>query len=86
VWERDAGQCAFVGAHGRCPETGFLEFHHVVPYAAGGQTSIENLTLLCRAHNAYEGVKHFGATRAGTSSGRSAPRRTDQSNCTSPLS
>lgn len=82
VWDRDAGQCAFVGAHGRCPETGFLEFHHVVPYAAGGQTSVENLALRCRAHNAYEGVKHFGATRAGTSSGRSAPRRTDQCNCT----
>jgi hypothetical protein len=32
--------------------------------------------LRCRAHNAHEAVPHFGATRAGTSSGRSAPRRT----------
>jgi hypothetical protein len=75
VWERDGGQCAFVGAHGRCRETGFLEFHHVVPYAVGGQTSVENLALRCRAHNAHEAVQHFGATRAGTSSGRCAPRR-----------
>jgi hypothetical protein len=69
VWERDAGQCAFVGTHGRCAETGFLEFHHLVPYAAGGRTSVDNLALRCRAHNAYESVQHFG-TRAGTSSGR----------------
>jgi len=70
VWERDAGQCAFVGAQGRCGETGLLEFHHIVPYAAGGPTSVENLALRCRAHNAHEAQLHFGATRAGTSSGR----------------
>jgi hypothetical protein len=68
VWERDAGQCAFVGSQGRCAETAFLEFHHVVPYAAGGVTSVENLALRCRAHNGYEAVQHFGATRSGTSS------------------
>jgi hypothetical protein len=68
VWERDGRQCAFVGANGRCSETGFLEFHHLVPYAAGGRTSVENLALRCRAHNAYEAVQYFGATRAGTSS------------------
>ncbi len=37
VWLRDGGRCAFVGAKGRrCTERGFLEFHHVTPYAAGG--------------------------------------------------
>jgi 5-methylcytosine-specific restriction endonuclease McrA len=60
VWARDAGQCAFVGANGRCTEQGFLEFHHVVPYAAGGQTTTENLELRCRAHNAYEAEQYFG--------------------------
>ena len=54
VWERDGGRCAFVGTQGRCPETGFLEFHHVVPFAAGGVTSVDNLTLRCRSHNVYE--------------------------------
>jgi hypothetical protein len=29
VWQRDNGRCAFNGAHGRCLETGFLEYHHV---------------------------------------------------------
>jgi HNH endonuclease len=60
VWARDGGQCAFVGSAGRCRETGFLEFHHIVPYAAGGETSVENLELRCRAHNAYEAEKYFG--------------------------
>jgi hypothetical protein len=68
VWQRDAGRCAFVGIQGRCTETAFLEFHHVVPYAAGGATSVENLALRCRAHNVHEAVQHFGATRSGTSS------------------
>lgn len=35
VWQRDGGQCAFVGMRGRCAETGCLEYHHVVPFAAG---------------------------------------------------
>jgi 5-methylcytosine-specific restriction endonuclease McrA len=68
VWERDGGQCAFVGTQGRCTETGYLEFHHRVPYAAGGVTSVDNLALRCRSHNIHEAVQHFGATRAGTSS------------------
>jgi hypothetical protein len=61
VWARDGGQCAFVGSAGRCRETGFLEFHHVIPYVAGGETSTENLELRCRAHNAYEAEKYFGS-------------------------
>ena len=55
VWVRDLGRCAFVGTSGRrCGERGFLEFHHVVPYAAGGEPSLENIQLRCRRHNAYE--------------------------------
>ena len=40
VWARDEGRCAFIGRDGRCPETGLLEFHHVVPFAAGGEARI----------------------------------------------
>jgi 5-methylcytosine-specific restriction endonuclease McrA len=60
VWARDDGRCAFVGTDGRCAETGFLELHHVVPFADGGQTTVDNLQLRCRAHNAYEARQHFG--------------------------
>jgi hypothetical protein len=55
------GQCAFVGAVGRCTERGFLEYHHRVPYADGGTTTLDNLELRCRAHNAYEAQRWFGA-------------------------
>jgi hypothetical protein len=60
VWHRDGGRCAFVGTEGRCTETGFLEFHHVEPYADGGPTTVENLSLRCRAHNAHEATLHLG--------------------------
>ena len=59
VWRRDGGRCAFQGEQGRCTETGFLEFHHVVPFAEGGATTSENLELRCRTHNAYEADQHF---------------------------
>jgi hypothetical protein len=60
VWARDGGQCAFLGTNGRCTERAFLEFHHVVPYAAGGGTTTENVELRCRSHNAYEAEQYFG--------------------------
>jgi 5-methylcytosine-specific restriction endonuclease McrA len=60
VCARDEGRCAFIGPHGRCPETGFLEYHHVVPYARGGASDATNLQLRCRAHNAYEAEREFG--------------------------
>ena len=62
VWARDQGQCAFVGSQGRCVETGFLEFHHLLPYAAGGEPSVDNIELRCRPHNVYEAERYFGQT------------------------
>ncbi len=63
VWKRDGGQCAFVGAAGRCSERGLLEFHHVVPFADNGPPTSVNLQLRCRAHNAYETQLWFGEWR-----------------------
>ena len=59
VWKRDGGRCAFVGEEGRCTERGFLEFHHIRPYAAGGGPTVENLELRCRAHNLHEAGHYF---------------------------
>ncbi|MGB2713234.1 MAG: HNH endonuclease signature motif containing protein [Vicinamibacterales bacterium] len=61
VWARDGGRCAFMGTEGRCTEQGFLEFHHVRPFAAGGETTADNLELRCRAHNGYESQRFFGS-------------------------
>jgi hypothetical protein len=60
VWSRDEGRCTFVGTEGRCTERGFLEFHHLVPFAAGGETSAANLALRCRAHNQFEAGQYYG--------------------------
>jgi hypothetical protein len=62
VWRRDGGRCAFSGGNRRCTETAFLEFHHVRPYADGGQATIGNIELRCRADNQYEATVVFGDT------------------------
>jgi hypothetical protein len=61
VWTRDEGRCAFIGTQGRCTERGFLEFHHRVPYGAGGGSAVKNIELRCRAHNLYEAEEYFGS-------------------------
>jgi len=67
VWERDQGQCTFVSRKGReCSARRFLEFHHIIPFAWRGETTVENLELRCRAHNAYEGELIFGKVRRGS--------------------
>jgi hypothetical protein len=65
VWKRDGGQCAFVAHNGRrCLERGFLEFHHVDPYAVGGTATVDNIELRCRAHNRYAADLRFGRARS----------------------
>jgi hypothetical protein len=60
VWKRDGGQCAFVGRSGRCSERRFLEWHHVQPFGHQGPATVANISLRCRAHNAYESELVFG--------------------------
>lgn len=61
VWTRDEGRCAFVGTAGRCTETAFLEFHHRIPFAEGGEAMTANIELRCKAHNNHEARQWFGA-------------------------
>jgi hypothetical protein len=64
VWVRDRGSCAFIAADGRrCGCRRFVEFHHIVPYAAGGKPTVENIALRCRAHNGHEAQVFFGPMR-----------------------
>ena len=60
VWARDDGRCAFIAPAGRCTERHFIEFHHVSPYAVGGEPTVDNIELRCRAHNVHEAAKYFG--------------------------
>lgn len=47
LMERD-GVCQFPG----CSESRNLDCHHVVHWADGGETSLDNLVMLCRFHHA----------------------------------
>jgi hypothetical protein len=62
VWVRDRGQCTFVSESGhRCEEKRDLEFNHMLEFARGGEATVEEIELLCRAHNQYMAEKTFGA-------------------------
>jgi hypothetical protein len=66
VWVRDLGRCSFVGQSGhRCNERRFVEFHHVDPYALGGDATVDGIQLRCRPHNDYEGRIYFGRRGRG---------------------
>ncbi len=67
VAERDEYCCAFVSADGhRCGETRGLQLDHVTPLALGGETSEENLRLLCPRHNRFEASRRLGAEHVAT--------------------
>jgi hypothetical protein len=84
VFIRDRGGCGYVGTDGRRGgERAFLEFHHLIPYAAGGRPTVDNIVLRCRAHNAYEAEAFYGPIRecrsaaedAGADAGREGMAR-----------
>ena len=47
LWARDKG-CRFPG----CGRTRFVDAHHIEHWANGGETSLQNLMLLCSRHHA----------------------------------
>jgi hypothetical protein len=53
--QRDA-TCTFPG----CTHRVFLEGHHIKHWADGGETSLQNTTLLCTAHHRF--VHEYGYT------------------------
>ena len=44
---RDHGRCRFPG----CEHTSWLKAHHLIHWADGGSTDLDNLVLLCHAHH-----------------------------------
>jgi 5-methylcytosine-specific restriction endonuclease McrA len=61
VYARDGGQCTFVSNSGtRCGSRRDLEFDHIVPFARGGAMTLDNLCLMCRAHNALFAERDYG--------------------------
>jgi 5-methylcytosine-specific restriction endonuclease McrA len=61
IFQRDGARCTYLDANGaRCRETHRLEFHHLEPFALGGDHRPSNLTLRCAAHNALAAEQDFG--------------------------
>jgi hypothetical protein len=62
VYVRDEGRCTFRSEEGRrCGSRDFLEFDHVIPWAAQGPPTPDNLRLRCRAHNQHAARNYFGS-------------------------
>ena len=62
IAERDGMQCSYRGANGcRCTAQAFLQVHHERPWAKSGPETVDNLRLLCAAHNQLLAERDFGA-------------------------
>ena len=62
VFERDEGSCRFIDTRGRqCASNWQLELHHRIPFAQGGEHTVSNLELRCRAHNQWQAEMDYGA-------------------------
>jgi hypothetical protein len=70
VYRRDGGRCAFVDKQGRrCTARDLLEFHHRRPFGYGGEHDPDNLSLMCRTHNAFIAEVDYGRKRPSRRSG-----------------
>ena len=76
VFLRDGKQCSYVSPDGRrCSARRCLELDHVDPWAVGGEDTIENLRLRCRAHNQRYARQYFGKSRVEAAMRHSRRRR-----------
>src|SRR5690606_28359880 len=66
VWIKSKGQCCYKDPKtGRiCGSRKFLEVDHKEAYSRGGASTVENLQLLCSAHNAWKGTRRIQVHRS----------------------
>ena len=57
LWKRDQGACT------DCGSTYAVEEDHILPRAAGGAYTLENMRLLCRKCNQRAAIKFYGQTK-----------------------
>jgi 5-methylcytosine-specific restriction endonuclease McrA len=61
VLQRDKYQCSYCAADGtQCRERVGLEIDHIKPFALGGTHEIDNLRVVCKAHNGFFAEQVFG--------------------------
>lgn len=54
VWTRDKGKCT------NCGSGYAVQHEHIVPFAKGGENTIENIKLLCRSCNQRSAIESYG--------------------------
>jgi 5-methylcytosine-specific restriction endonuclease McrA len=75
VDQRDSGQCRYVDQQGRrCGARHGLEFHHRRPFGLGGDHSVDNISLLCAAHNGRLAEVDYGREAMARHRRRRRPR------------
>ena len=60
VYERDKGRCTYRDAQGNRCSSRAVEFHHHEPFALGGASTVDELSLRCRSHNLMAAEGDFG--------------------------
>jgi 5-methylcytosine-specific restriction endonuclease McrA len=83
VWKRDGGRCTWEMGDGKaCGSTHRLEFDHGLEFSLGGESTVENVRLLCRKHNVMKAEDRFGRefmnrfrAHGGTASRRATPEQ-----------
>jgi hypothetical protein len=75
VWRRDGGRCQWpVESGGVCGSTRHIQFDHIIPRAAGGLSTVDNVRLLCRMHNDLAARCVFGDAWMNRFTGNGAQR------------
>lgn len=54
IWRRDQGKCT------NCSSTYAVQEEHIIPKAAGGAYTLENMKLLCRKCNQRSAIEFYG--------------------------
>ena len=65
VLSRDQGKCVYKNLEtGKiCGSKFQVQIDHIIPVALNGESILDNLRCLCRAHNIHEARRIFGAEK-----------------------
>ncbi|HWA72816.1 MAG TPA: hypothetical protein VG937_10795 [Polyangiaceae bacterium] len=75
VIQRDGERCSYTSDSGRrCEARAFLEYDHRQPSAKGGNSQVENVRLLCRAHNRLAAEREYGRDKIESEIGKRRAR------------